>query len=54
MYMLMCIVLSTAAVIASYRAIMMVCLHDVYLMYTCLESAHGVEGGAPGQRTWHT
>jgi hypothetical protein len=36
------------------RAIIKVCLHDVSLMYTCLESAHGVEGGAPGQRTWHT
>jgi hypothetical protein len=32
----------------------MICLHDVSLMYTRVESAHGVEGGAPGQRTWHT
>jgi hypothetical protein len=36
----MCIVLSTV-VIALCRAIMVVCLHDVSLMYTCLESAHG-------------
>jgi hypothetical protein len=38
--MLMCIVLSTV-VIALCRAIRVVCLHDVSLMYTCLESAHG-------------
>jgi hypothetical protein len=29
-------------------------LHDISLMYTCEESAPGVEGGVPGQRTWHT
>jgi hypothetical protein len=32
----------------------LVCLHDVSLMYTCVESAYGVEGRALGQRTWHT
>jgi hypothetical protein len=41
MHRLMCIVLS-AVVIALCRAIRVVCLHDVSLMYTCLlESAHG-------------
>jgi hypothetical protein len=40
MYKLMCIILS-AVVIAFCRAIRVVCLHDVSLMYTCLESAHG-------------
>jgi hypothetical protein len=40
MHKLMCIVLSTV-VIALCRAIRVVCLHDVSLMYTCLESAHG-------------
>jgi hypothetical protein len=35
----MCIVLSTV-VIALCRAIMVVCLHNVSLMYTCLESAY--------------
>jgi hypothetical protein len=37
-----------AVVIVLYRAIRKNCLHDVSLMYTCLESAHGGEGGAPG------
>jgi hypothetical protein len=40
MHKLMCVVLS-AVVIALCRAIRVVCLHDVSLMYTCLESAHG-------------
>jgi hypothetical protein len=40
MHKLMCIVMS-AVVIALCRAIWVVCLHDVSLMYTCLESAHG-------------
>jgi hypothetical protein len=40
MHKLMCIVLS-AVVIALCRAIRVVCLHDVSLMYTCLESALG-------------
>jgi hypothetical protein len=26
----------------------MICLRDVSLMYVCVESAHGVEGGTPG------
>jgi hypothetical protein len=38
MHILMCIVLS-AVVIALYRAIIVICLHNVSLMYTCLESA---------------
>jgi hypothetical protein len=29
----------------------MVCFQDVSLIHTCVESAHGVEGGAPGQHT---
>jgi hypothetical protein len=44
-----CVVVAISCV-----AIVMICLHGVYLMYICVESAHGVEGGAPGQRTWHT
>jgi hypothetical protein len=40
MHKLMSTVLS-AVVIALCRAIMVVCLHDVSLMYTCLESALG-------------
>jgi hypothetical protein len=39
MHKLMSIVLS-AVVIALCRAIRVVCLHDVSVMYTCLESAH--------------
>jgi hypothetical protein len=31
----------------------MICLHDVALMYLCVESAYGEEGGALGQHTWH-
>jgi hypothetical protein len=47
--------LSCSVVVAiSLVATDMVCLHDVSLMYNCVESAHGVEGGAPGQHTWHT
>jgi hypothetical protein len=40
MHMLMCIVLS-AVVIALCRAIIVICLHDVSLIYTCLETALG-------------
>jgi hypothetical protein len=40
MHKLMCILLSTV-VITLCRAIRVVCLHDVSLMYTYLESAHG-------------
>jgi hypothetical protein len=29
-------------------------LHDVSLMLVRVEGAHGGEGGAPGQYTWHT
>jgi hypothetical protein len=29
-------------------------LHDVSLMLVRVEVAHGGEGGAPGQHTWHT
>jgi cytochrome b len=29
-------------------------LHDVSLMLVRVEGAHGGEGGAPGQHTWHT
>jgi hypothetical protein len=28
----------------------LVCLHDVSLMYTCVESAYGVEGKTPAKR----
>jgi hypothetical protein len=43
------------AVVATFcMAATRVCLHDVSLMYLCVESAHGVEGGAAGQHTWHT
>jgi hypothetical protein len=43
-----------AVVAALYMATIRVCLHDVYLMLERVESAHGGEGGAPGQHTWHT
>jgi hypothetical protein len=49
-----CVLFCVTVVIALYRAIRIVCLHDVSMMYTCLESAHGVVGGSSGQRTWHT
>jgi hypothetical protein len=51
-----CIVLLWCSVVVAISpvAIDMICLHDVSLMYTCVESAHGVEGGALGQRTWYT
>jgi hypothetical protein len=29
-------------------------LHEVSLMLVRVEGAHGGEGGAPGQHTWHT
>jgi hypothetical protein len=44
----------SAVVAISLVAIDTICLHDVSLMYTCVESAYGVEGGALGQRTWYT
>jgi hypothetical protein len=44
MHMPMCIVLCTAAAaIASYRAIMMVCLHDVSMTRIGIEDAHQEE-----------
>jgi hypothetical protein len=43
-----------AVVVALYMATIRVYLHNVSLMYLCVESAHGVEGGAAGQHTWHT
>jgi hypothetical protein len=48
LFLLLCVVVATSCV-----AIGMICLQDVSLMYKCVESAHEVEGGAPGQRTWH-
>jgi hypothetical protein len=48
------VVLCSVLVAISLVATDMICFHDVSLMYTCVESAHGVEGGALGQRTWHT
>jgi hypothetical protein len=43
------------AVVATFcMAVTRVCLHDVSLMYLCVESVHRVEGGAAGQHTWHT
>jgi hypothetical protein len=39
MYKLICIILSTI-VIALYRAIRVVCLHNVSLIYTYLESVY--------------
>jgi hypothetical protein len=52
LYLFCCVVLFVVAI--SLVAIDVICLHDVSLMYTCVESAHGVEGGALGQRTWYT
>jgi hypothetical protein len=51
-----CIVLfCCSAVVATFcRAATRVCLHDVFLMLVRVEGAHRGEGGAPGQRTWHT
>jgi hypothetical protein len=51
---LCCVVLCCVVVAISLVATDKVCLHDVSLMYTCGESAQGVEGGAQGQNTWHT
>jgi hypothetical protein len=43
---------SRYAVVATFcMAATRVCLHDVSLMYLCVESAHGEEGGAAGQHT---
>jgi hypothetical protein len=51
-----CIVLlfCCAVVATLYMATIRVCLHDVSLMLERVEGAHGGEGGAPGQHTWHT
>jgi hypothetical protein len=46
-----CVVL---LVLCSQRGCSRVCLHNVSLMYTCAESAHGLERRALGQCTWHT
>jgi hypothetical protein len=44
-----------SVVVATFcRATDKVYLHDVFLMYLCVESARGVEKGAAGQHTWHT
>jgi hypothetical protein len=48
------LLLCSVVVATSYMNIGTICLHDVSLMYMCVNSAHGVERGAPGQRTWHT
>jgi hypothetical protein len=45
------IVFCCSCVLSSQRGSSRVYFHDVSLMYTCVESAHGVEGGALGQRT---
>jgi hypothetical protein len=42
------------SVLRSQRGSSRVCLHDVSLMYTCVESAHELEGRALGQYTLHT
>jgi hypothetical protein len=51
-----CIVLlfCCAVVVALYMATIRVYLHDVSLMLVRVEGAHGGEGGASGQHTWHT
>jgi hypothetical protein len=41
-------------VVAIYMATIRVYLHDVSLMLVKVEGAHGGEGGALGQHTWHT
>jgi hypothetical protein len=41
-------------VVAICMATIRVYLHDVSLMLVRVEGAHGGEGGAPGQHTWHT
>jgi hypothetical protein len=41
-------------VLCSQRGSSRVCLHDVSLMYTCVESAHELEVRALGQYTLHT
>jgi hypothetical protein len=41
-------------VVAIYIATIRVYLHDVSLMLVKVEGAHGGEGGALGQHTWHT
>jgi hypothetical protein len=45
---------SVVFVLYSQRGSSRVCLHDVSLMYTCVESAHELEGRAIGQYTLHT
>ena len=49
MHKLMCIVMFV--VIAFYQAIRRICLHDVYLMHMCAESACGAEEGVLGYYT---
>jgi hypothetical protein len=44
-----CVVL---LVLCSQRGSSRVCLHDVSLMYTCVESAHGLEGGVAEEYVW--
>jgi hypothetical protein len=44
----------SVVVVISLVATDMICLHDVSLRYTRVESVHRVEEGAPGQCTWHT
>jgi hypothetical protein len=41
-------------VLTLYMATIGVYLHDVFLMLVRVEGAHGGEGGALGQHTWHT
>ena len=50
MHILICIILSTI-IIALYRAIRVVYLYNISLIYICLESAYKVEGEVLEQRT---
>jgi hypothetical protein len=48
------VVFGCSVVVASFcRATDKVSLHNVSLVYTCVESAHRVEGGASGQHVAH-
>jgi hypothetical protein len=53
-YEVYCCICCYAVVATFCMAATTVYLHDVCLMCLCVESAHGVEGGAAGQHTWHT
>jgi hypothetical protein len=53
-YEVYCSVVLCSVVVALYMATIRVYLHDVSLMLVRVEGAHGGEGGAPGQHTWHT